>query len=292
MQGPDWNDLRHLLALAREGTLAGAARRLGVDATTVSRRLRAAEGALGARLFERLPDGVFRPTGAGEVALLHAERAEAAVLGLAGAVAGSDDALQGTVRVTAVPVLVSRVLVPAAAALAARYPALRLELVAEPRDLSLTRREADVAVRLARPSADAAGRAVLARRVGRLDYAVYAPALCPAGGEEGLPWVGYEEGMAGLPQARWTAAVAAARGRSSSGLLPVAVNDAEAVIGAVRAGLGRAPLPRVVGDAEPGLRRLAPPKGAPPLPVREVWLLTHPDLKPRFRCIERGAVSG
>lgn len=278
MQGLDWNDLRHVLAIARGGTLAAAARQLGVDATTVARRLRAAEAVLDARLFERLPDGALRPTQAGEVASAHAEQAEAAVLGLLGTVAGADATPAGTVRVTAVPVLVGRVLVPAAAALTARHPGLRLELIAEPRDLSLMRREADLAVRLARPAPDA-GRAVLARRVGQLAYAAYAPADCSADAAAALPWVSYEEGMAGLPHARWMATAAARGGR----LAPVALNDAEAVIQAVRVGLGRSLLPCVAGDADAGLRRIAPPKGVPPLPVRELWLLTHPDVRPLAR---------
>lgn len=277
MQGLDWNDLRHILALARRGTLAAAARSLGVDATTVGRRLRAAEQVLGARLFERLPGGVLQPTQAGEAAATHAERAEAAVAGLLGAVTGADAAPAGTVRVTAVPVLVGRVLIPAAAALMARYPGLHLELVAEPRGLSLTRREADLAVRLARPAPDA-GNAVLGRRIGSLRYAAYAPVDCPADREAGLPWVGYEESMAGLPQARWMEAAA-----GPDGLAPVALNDAEAVVQAVRTGLGRSLLPCVVGDGEAGLRRIALPEGLPPLPVRELWLLTHPDVRPLAR---------
>ena len=279
MQGPDWNDLRYVLAIAHGGTLAAAARRLGVDATTVARRLRVAEAALGARLFERMPEGTLRATQAGKAAASHAERAEAAVAGLLDAVVGADAEPAGVVRVTAVPILVSRVLVPAAPALAARYPGLRLELVAEPRDLSLTRREADLAVRLARPSRDA-GRAVLARRIGYLAYAAYAPSGCPPDTEAALTWVGYEEGMAGLPQARWMAAAARADNGAAA---TVALNDAEAIMQAVRGGLGRSLLPRVVGDRDTGLRRIAPPCGLPPLPVREVWLLTHPDLRPLAR---------
>jgi len=278
MQGLDWNDLRHVLALARRGTLAGAARSLRVDATTVGRRLRAAEQELGTRLFARLPDGALRPTQAGEAAVAHAERVEAAVGGLLGAVTGADAAPVGTVRVTAVPVLVGRVMVPAAAALTARYPGLHVQLIAEPRALSLTRREADLAVRLARPAPDA-GHAVLSRRIGWLHYAAYAPADCPAGWEAGLPWVSYEEGMAGLPQARWMATVAT----PGTGLSPVALNDAEVVVQAVRAGLGRSLLPCAVGDAETGLRRIALLEGWPPLPLREVWLLTHPDVQPLAR---------
>jgi DNA-binding transcriptional LysR family regulator len=90
--------------------------------------------------------------------------------------------------------------------------------------------------------------------------------------------------MAGLPQARWMAAAAAAAARGGGGgVAPVALNDAEAILQAVRAGLGRSLLPRVVGDGDPGLRRVQTPGGSPPLPAREVWLLAHPDLRPLAR---------
>lgn len=278
MQGMDWNDLRYLIALANCGTLAGAARHLKVNATTVARRLRGVESALGARLFERLPDGALQPTEAGRAAYTHAELAETAIRGLVNAVGGRDTVLAGHVRLTAVPILVSRVLIPAATTLTGRHPALRLDLISEPRDLNLTRREADIALRLARPSAET-GRAVLARRIGRLDYGIYAPTACSPKEERMLPWVGYEDGMATLPQARWTAAAIEREGGHS----PIAVSDAEAVVSAVRAGLGRAPLPRIVGDAEPGLRCATLPEGLPDVPSREVWCLTHPDLRPLAR---------
>ena len=274
MQAIDWNDLRYVLAVSRTSTLAGGARQLGVDATTVGRRLRAVEAALGARLFERMPDGSLRATAAGEIAAERAEHAEAAVAGLVGLVTGADAEVAGTVRVTTVPVLAGRVLVPAAGALAARYPQLRLELVAEPRNLSLTRREADLAVRFARPAPEA-GKAILTKRLAHLAYGVYASADCPEYEEEALPWIGYEEELANLPQARWIAAAVARGGR----LAAVALNDAEAIIQAVRAGLGRSLLPCVVGDGVAGLRRSVAPKGLPPLPVREVWLLAHPDMR-------------
>lgn len=278
MQELDWNDLRHVLALAQTGTLAAAARHLKVDATTVARRLRATEAALGARLFERLPGGTLHPTEAGRAAVMYAEVAETAVRELKGAVGGQDAALAGRVRLTAVPILVSRVLIPAAASLIARHPALGLDLVSEPRDLNLTRREADIALRLARPSNEA-GRALLARRIGRLDYRVYAAAQCAPEDERGLPWVSYEDSMAALPQARWTVAAAEREGGRSL----VAVSDAEAAVSAVRAGLGRAPLPRIVGDGEPGLRPAELPEGVPTVPSREVWCLAHPDLRPLAR---------
>src|SRR5258708_6944824 len=114
MHDIDWNDLRHILALAREGSYAAAGRRLGIDPTTVARRLRALEAALDVRLFERGAEGEMRPTQAGGVAARRAETVEAEVGGLTAAVKGADTPASGTVRVTAVPILINRVLIPAA----------------------------------------------------------------------------------------------------------------------------------------------------------------------------------
>ena len=94
------------------------------------------------------------------------------------------------------------------------------------------------------------------------------PPTRPAGCAADLPWLTYVAEMAALPQARWIAD-RVARGEA---VAPLACNDAEAILQAVRAGCGRSLLPCVVGDAEPGLRRLA--TEAPP--AREIWLLTHP----------------
>ncbi len=162
----DWNDLRYLLAVARGGTLAGAAKGLGVDDSTVSRRVARLEARLEARLFERAGDGRLRPTPAGAEALERAERMELEVEGLRDSVTGADAVCAGTVRLTSVPLLVNRLLVPALPGLLDRHPALNLELVADPSDLSLRRREADIALRLARPRSG--GRSVLARRIGTL----------------------------------------------------------------------------------------------------------------------------
>jgi len=275
MHDLDWNDLRHVLALAREGSFAAASRRLGLDATTVARRLRAIERALGVRLFERGGEGEMRPTQAGEVATSRAEAVEAEIGGLTLAVKGADSEISGTVRVTAVPILTNRVLIPAIADLVARHPGLRLELVADPRDVSLTRREADIALRLARPGPETGGR-IIARRIGRLGYAAYAASHLPAPDLPGqitdLPWLTYEDGMAYLPQARWIAGVA-----RKDGYAPLVVNDAEPLLQAILAGLGRSLLPCIVADHIAGLARM--PEDGHPFPARELWLLTHPDLR-------------
>ena len=146
----NWNDLRFVLALARSQSLAGAARRLGVNETTVARRVAQAEQRLSARLFERNL-GRLHPTEAGTAVVAGAERVELEVQALESATSGADRLAAGSVRVTSVPIIVNRILVPALPRLLRDHPQLRVELIAEPRDLSLTKREADIALRLARP---------------------------------------------------------------------------------------------------------------------------------------------
>ena len=263
----DWDHLRYVLAVARAGTLSAAARRLRVNQTTVARRIIAAQRELNARLFDR-HDGVLRPTKAGAAAIARAERVEQDMLALRDTVAGSDAIAQGVVRITSVPLLVNRLLIPALPKLASAYPRLRLELIAEPRNLSLTRREADIALRLARPQSGTA----LARRLGRLDYAVFAPRHRTAAG---LPWITYEEGLAELPQARWIANAAA-----DGPIAPAQVNDAEAILQGVRAGLGKSLLPCFLAGRVPGIRQV----GSPTL-SREIWLLVHPELRHQARIV-------
>lgn len=265
MQSMEWSDLRHVLTVARAGTMAAAARRLGVNQTTVARRLRAAEQALGARLFERR-DGILYPTAAGEAAIARGARVEQEVEALASGVRGRETQASGLVRLTTVPLLANRLLIPALPQLFAAHPGLRLELVAEPRNLNLTRREADIALRLARPESGTA----LARRIGLLDHAVYAPRR--RGGDT-LPWITYEEGLRHLPQARWVAAAGGEEG-------PLLVNDAEALLQALHAGLGKALLPWFIGEGDARLRRLSHSKV---VLSRPVWLLVHRELRAQPR---------
>ena len=282
MQILNWNDLRYVLAISRGKTLGAAARLLGVGDTTVARRLVAIQDAIGARLYQRLPDGTLKLTTAGERAALHAERIEREIGAIGASVKGADDPVSGSVRVTSVPIIVGHILVPAAQTLLKRHPKLELELVADPRDLSLTRREADLALRLARPKTG--GTKVLARRIGTLRYGVYAAASCSTRDAKTLPWLSYDETMAHLPQARWITASAA---RSNQKIAAVRVNDAEALLEAVLAGLGRSLLPCVIADRDARLRRLGASDGAPIL-SRELWLLTHSELR-RLGRIEAAA---
>lgn len=261
--GMEWHDLRYVLAIGRHGTLSAAARRLRVDQTTVARRLAVAEKQLGARLFDRI-DGRMRATAAGETTIAHAERVESEIGRLEATIGGADLAATGKVRLSSVPILINRLLMPALPGLIAQHPGLTLELAGEARSVSLSRREADIALRQARPSGDTA----LARRIGGLDYAIYAPAKRKA---RDLPWITYEDDLADLPQARWIA-----QHVKLDALAPLRVNDADAALAAVRAGIGRTLLPVAVARHKPGLR--AEDSGRPVL-TRDLWLLVHPELR-------------
>lgn len=270
----NWDDLRFLLALTRSGSLAGAAKRLGVNESTVARRIARFEAELGARLIDR-SGGSLRPSEAGARVLAAAERVERETQAIASQVSGEDSRVAGTVRLTAVPLLVNRVLTPALPDLLRDHPALEIELVAEPRDLSLTKREADIALRLARPRTEARN---LARRIATLDYTVYGPAEPDA---ETLPWVTYEDSLTDLPQARWIAERLNAEGTAPA---QVKVNDAEGLLQSLRAGLGKSLLPARIAAEDAKLREL---DGYPRGPSRELWLITHPELSglPRIRAV-------
>jgi len=271
MQLKNWNDLRYLLALKRGRSIAAAARLIGVDDTTVSRRLAALQTTSEEPLFTRRSDGSTILTSKGETVASAVEVMEHQA-DLIGEALGSDPvACAGTVRLTSVPIAINRVLTPAVGTLLRRYPELQIELVPDSRDLNLTLREADLAIRLARPTAG--GGKIKARRIGRLDYAIYASRDYPESEANGLPWITYEDAMGHISQSQWMDRVIPASGGSRSGLR---VHDGETALEAVIAGLGRSLLPVIIADRTEGLRKLR--NGTVrPLPSRELWLLAHAD---------------
>lgn len=270
----DWNDIPVLLALERHGTLAAAARALAVNPTTVSRRLQAAERALQARLFLR-DSGRYRPTPAGEVLLQRAAALQGDVQGMLLAAREEAQSVAGSVRLTSVEFLLAHWLIPQLPELAARHPQLDLQLLGDNRDLSFTRHEADLALRLARPQQDAA---LVMRKVGELGYAVYGAerfAAVRAEDWRGLPWLGYADSLAQLPEARWLQRL------DPQGGLRLRVTAVTSLQRACQAGLGLALLPCLVGEV-PGLFRLSGVELS-----RELWLLCHRDLRQtlRFRAV-------
>lgn len=271
MQLPNWNDLRFLLAVRRAGTLRAAARRLHVDDTTVSRRLAALQSDLGTQLVQRRGDNKLVLTDVGDLVARQAEAMEQHFHSIGAYLGDRRDNWTGIVRVTSVPILANRLLAGSAQDLIQDHPGLIIELIADGRDLSLTRREADVAVRLARPMTG--GMDIKARRIGTLDYAAYASSVIPLRQARRLPWITYEDAMCHLPQARWISGMVKSNADTLSGLR---VHDAETALEATVAALGKTLLPIMVADRDARLRRLDLSNDRP-YPSREIWLLAHAD---------------
>jgi DNA-binding transcriptional LysR family regulator len=277
----DWDDLRCFLALARHGSLSAAARALGVTQPTVGRRLEAFEERLGTKLFGRRPSG-YVLTAAGQSIRPLAERMEQDALTVERIASGRDVGLAGEVRVSASEWFASHVLGPIVAQLAARHPAIVVELVTDTRRISLARREADVAFRFARFEQQE----IVQRQAARVAFGLYASDayLAKRGvpdfdrGCEGHAVIAMSDDLASLADVPWMRAVAVnarVAVRSSS-------RDAQASLAA--AGAGLVCLPRFVGDATAGLRLLTPPT---PPPERNVWLGVHRDMRalPRVKSL-------
>jgi DNA-binding transcriptional LysR family regulator len=165
----NWDDARIFLAVARAGQILGAARRLGVNHATVSRRVAALEAALSTKLFRRQTTG-SELTPEGERFMAIAERMESEIIAARAEIAGEDQVIAGTVRIGAPDGFGVAYLAPRLGVLAERHADLSIQLVPVPRSFSLSRREADIAITVERPTE---GRLVAAKLV---DYtlALYA----------------------------------------------------------------------------------------------------------------------
>jgi DNA-binding transcriptional LysR family regulator len=272
----DWSHLRFFLELVRTGSHARAAKRMGVDRNTVARRVGALEAELGVALFERGPQG-WSQTAAGQELAELAGRVEEDVLALARHVDARDRALRGTTRLTTVPHLAAHLLPPALPALRRRHPELVLEVVADPRAFDLSRREADLAVRVGRPRDSG----LVTRRLSSLALAFYAAASTEAGGRGAVDlradlFLG-SEGDGHDPEERWLDELAPER------RVVYRCNSTTSLLAAARHGLGVAVLPCYIADGDPALRRLDGPEP----PSHELWLLVHGDLRrtPRVRAV-------
>ncbi|WP_434385469.1 LysR family transcriptional regulator [Melittangium boletus] len=274
---PDWNDLRCFLAVAREGSLAAAARVLEVDATTVGRRLAALEGELDTKLVERTPSGLVL-TDAGRGIRPALEQMEASALAVERRASGEDARLEGQVRITLTEAFAVDMVLPRFAPFRERYPGIEVRFLTDYGSLDLTRREAEVAIRLTRPQ-DAS---LVARKVGEIAVAPYASEdyLARRGSPDltrglvGQDVIGYTDAAARWPEARWLAE------HASGARLAIRCNSLLSVVAAAGAGLGVAVLPCLRGDREPGLRRVAPRVDAL---RRDIWLVVHPDLQNNAR---------
>ncbi|MEN2976097.1 LysR family transcriptional regulator [Tistrella bauzanensis] len=274
--GLNWDDLRLVLAVAEHGTLSAAAVALRISHPTLSRRCRLVEDRLGVRLFERMPGG-WTLTDAGEDMCVLALRMRGDIAALEERIAGRDDNLHGSVRLTA-PDAVSDHLLPAILAdLCRELPRITIDLVVNNQTLPLARRSADIALRVT----NSPDPALKGRRVGTIAMAVHAEAALAARHADPVdgPWVGYDDALACSGPGAWiTAELPPDAIRFRANTLPGAAQ-------AIRAGIGFGLLPCFVGAALPDVVRVAPP--VPELST-ELWLLVHPQMArvpPRVRAV-------
>lgn len=268
-----WEDLKVFLAVLRQRSHAGAARVLRVDASTVGRRIAALERSLGSRLFDRTPEGLSA-TAAGAALLARAERIESEALAVERELEGADARVSGSVRLTASDGVVNYVLTPSLVELSRTQPGLDLVVRAESRLLDLSRREADVALRLVRPKEST----LVGRRLGTMRFGLYAgrgylERVTPPrslAGLSGHTFIGFDTDMEDVPTFRWL------RKQVPGMRLGLRTNTTAAQVRACTVGHGIALLPRFVAPSEPGLVELLPRMQGP---TREVWAVTHRDLR-------------
>ena len=261
----DWDDVRYFLAVARGGSVRAAAERLGVNHSTVLRRVAQLEERLGAQMFEKLPSG-YRPTIAGEEVQEFAEQMEVSSRQLETRIFGRDQSVGGLLRVTMAPTVATNLLMPDLAEFARLHPDIEIEVLSSGDVANLTNREADVAIRV-----------VYERKTLPLNlHGLKGPELFGgiymardrlaawrAGAPETIRWIVISSH--GIPD--W-----AGEGEVRTAGVPFRVTDAGAQIVAVRQGIGMPPLPCFVGDPDPLLVRVP---GTDLHMYGTLWLLTH-----------------
>ena len=267
----NWDDLKVFLAVARSGSISGAAKKLGVQHSTVSRRMRQLELELGARLIERKQGG-YELTQAGEHVKEAANNIEREVLGVDGALVGKDSHLIGPLRVTAINNMASTVLMPMFASFSNLHPLIKLSIVVSNLDASLAQHDADIAIRLTNSPPDT----LIGKRVVTVASTIYGSHdyIKKLRQENSEPkWIGVD--CCGFHKT-WT--------KQACGEQPhnFISDDTLLTLSAIKEGLGVSILPCFMGDAEPELERYCEPDPAYNLGL---WVLLHPDLKRTARVL-------
>jgi DNA-binding transcriptional LysR family regulator len=269
----NWDDLRYFLAVHRRGSHKAAARLLRVAPTTVARRIAALEGGLEATLFVRTPERL-KTTPAGLALLPRAERMEAEAQASERELHASHATLTGPLRVTGGDALINHVVVPSMGELLAAHPELTIELRTETAIVDLSRREADVALRLVRPKEPS----LVAKDLGELPFAIFASEAYLE--RRGTPrtlaatathdFIGYDSALDHLSQVRWLhKAVPSPR-------FVLRATTITTQLIACAEGLGLALLPVFSAAREPRLRRLFPRQLGP---TRSLWGVYHADMR-------------
>ena len=267
----NWDDLRLFLEVARTGSISGAAKKLDVQHSTVSRRLRKLEEKLGARLMERKNTG-YELTEAGINVQQAAHRIEIEVLHVDGAVLGKDSNLVGPLKVTAINNMASTILMPMFASFSRTYPLVDLHIRVSNIDSSLSQREADVAIRLTNsPTESLIGKRLVTVASTVYGSREYLKQLRAKGGEP--KWIGVDCCMF---HKSWTKHACDEQSHSFFS------DDTLLTLSAIRQGLGVSYLPCFMGDPESELERYAEPDPSHNLGL---WILLHPDLKRTARVL-------
>ena len=280
MQPVAWDDFRLVRAIADSRSLAGAAEALGINNSTVFRRLNALEEQLGVRLFERARSG-YLLTSAGEEMVTLALRMSDSILDFERRIAGQDVRPSGELRVTTTDTIFSHLVAPMFCAFRARYPEITLDFVIDNRALNLSRRDADVALRA---SVDPP-QTLVGRRVATIAWGAYVAESHLAEARIDLAagvaltrpparWVGFGEPLTQTTGARWLSE------NVEASCVAVKVNAVATLGAAVEAGLGIGLLPCFMGAQMSGLRRIP---SLAPQSTAGLWVLTHPDLKKAAR---------
>jgi DNA-binding transcriptional LysR family regulator len=272
----EWSDLKIFLAIARKGTLGGAARVLGLTQPTMGRRLKALEQGVGRPLFQRTSEGLVL-TEDGLTVLAHAERMETEAESIERQLSGSSGRLQGLLRLSCSDWFGVHVLSPLLAQFHRHYPSVTVEVLTDARLLNLARREADLVFRIL-PFTEPY---VKSRRLVTIPYGLYVSDDLPApafDGRDRLPLILMDEAFARMPDVTWLTALCPEA--------PVAMrsNNRDVQAGLCRHGVGLAVLPRPLGDATAGIRLILSP-GAPP--SRDTFVGYHQDMErmPRLRAL-------
>jgi len=261
----DWENLKSFAALARSGTLSGAARLLAVEHATVARRIAALEQELGLRLVDRRSRHLLLTAAGKRVAGLVGQM-DAQAQAIERTATGERDEIAGEVTVSATPVLAAAMLAEPIVDLRRSHPGLTIRVLAETRYSSLNQREADIAVRFSRPVEGD----LTASKVGVVTFHLYGSrAYLETTSDTDWTFIGYDEALEG------TAQQAAIRRLAGGNPLALRSSTLELQLALVRAGGGVAALPDFIAADDQVLARARREKIA----QREVWLVFHTDLK-------------
>lgn len=280
MQPLAWDDFRLVRAIADHRSLGGAAEALGVNNSTVFRRLNSLEEHLGVRIFERARSG-YLLTSAGEEMVALAMRMAESILEFERRIAGQDVRPSGELRVTTTDTIFSHLVAPMFCAFRQRYPEITLDFVIDNRALNLSRRDADVAIRA---SIDPP-QSLIGRRIATIAWGIYASKSFATETGTDLSdtaaltrpptrWVGLGDPIATTAGGRWISA------NIHPDCVAVKVNMVSTLASAIRAGLGIGILPCFIGEQLDTLVRVPAFK---PTSETGMWVLTHPDLKKAAR---------